>query len=293
MDYRLYIFRVPSNREDDIAAELWRLGSLGFEVKPGIEPGFVRLEAYFSDLPETASTIEAWQSPGVQRVQDSTFAERDWLADYRAVTRPFAVGERFFVAPGEPDDPIPEIPEGRILIRAPAQNAFGTGSHESTRLVMDHLERLDLQHKEILDVGTGSGILAFASLKLGASRVVGLDLDAPSVVTAAINAQRNQCRPTFLAGTAAMLKHHPCFDLLLVNVLPERVLKDYPRLLGTLKPEGQVISSGNLLSRRDELLDRFGELGLQLELERSEADWTSFLLRLTPRLSTPSHSAPH
>lgn len=278
MDYRHCTYRLPSNREDDVAAALWRLGSLGFEVKNDPTPGFVRLEAYFPQDPETTATVNAWSEDGVERIHDSRLKAKDWLADYRAKSRPFAVGERFFVVPGEPDEILPQVPDGRILLRAPAQNAFGTGSHESTRLALRWLEGLDLSGKRLLDVGTGSGILAFAALKLGAESVVGFDLDPPSVVTAAINAQRNACTPSFFAGLTAGLAEAPVFDLLMVNVLPERIFGDYPRLLRCLRPGGQVISSGNLVSRRDELLGSFSRLGLSLSGELEEGEWTSFLL---------------
>ena len=278
MDYRHCIYRLPGHREDEVAATLWRLGALGFEVKDDPDSVQVRIEAYFPDDHQIAQAVDAWHDDQVERLHDSQLAEQDWLADYRAGCRPFAVGERFFVAPGEPDDPVPDPPDGRILLRAPAQNAFGTGSHESTRLAMIWLERLDLVGKSLLDVGTGSGILAFAALKLGAGQVVGFDLDPPSVVTATINAGHNQCRPKLFAGTAAALAENPRFDLLLVNVLPERVFPHYPRLLAGLKAGGHVVSSGNLLSRRQELIHAFEGLGLRLMDEQSEGEWTSFLL---------------
>lgn len=284
MDYRLHIFRTSAAREDQVAAELWRLGCLGLEVKKDTDPEQVRLEVYFPADEEADGRVAAWAADHAPDrltvLSQADFESRDWLAQYRADTQPFAVGERFFVAPGEPDETVGEVPDGRFLIRVPAQNAFGTGSHESTRLMIEQLEAIDLDGLDVLDVGTGSGILAFAVLKLGAASVVGFDLDPPSVVTASLNGPRNGCAPILTAATAASLKETPSFDLLLVNVLPERVLGDYPRLVSTLRPGGRVLSSGNLLSRRDELLARFAAFGLGLERERAEGEWTSFLLRL-------------
>ncbi len=280
MDYRHCTYRLPASREDHVAATLWRLGALGFEVKEDPSPGFIRLEAYFPRDPETAGAVDAWRETDVERIHDSRLEEQDWLADYRAKSRPFAVGERFFVVQGEPDETLPEAPDGRILLRAPAQNAFGTGSHESTRLALRWLETLDLSGKRLLDVGSGSGILAFAALKLGAASVVGFDLDPPSVATATLNARRNRCSPSFFAGVAGSLADAPAFDLLMVNVLPERIFGDYPRLIRCLRPGGQVISSGNLISRRDELVSSFARLGLRLTGQLDEGEWTSFLLDL-------------
>ena len=240
MDYRLHVFRLPASREDEVAAELWQLGCLGLEIKAGDAPDTVRAEVYFPADPELEPRIAAWvercAAQGVDALSSDDFADQDWLADYRAKTRPFPVGERFLVAPGEPDDPLPEVPDGRFLIRVPAQNAFGTGSHESTRLMLRRLEAMDLRGLDLLDVGTGSGILAFAALKLGAASVVAYDFDAPSVVTASINGGLNGCAAAWTASTIAALRPAPVFDLALVNVLPERVLGDYPRLVATLRP---------------------------------------------------------
>lgn len=283
MDYTLHIFRLPAAQEDAVAAELWRMGALGFEVKADERPGFVRLESYFpagseSVAGEPRNAIDSWTREGVERIDVSAVADQDWMADYRARSRPFAVGRRFWLAPGEPGDPLPEPPDGRLLIRAPAQNAFGTGSHESTRLMLELMEAQRLDGLELLDVGTGSGILTFAALKLGAATVVAYDMDPPSVITASINGGLNRCRGAWLASRADALSAEPAFDMLLVNVLPERVLADYPRLLQTLRPDGRVISSGNLFSRRDELLQRFVSLGLRLEAERREGEWAAFVL---------------
>ncbi|MEO1088948.1 MAG: 50S ribosomal protein L11 methyltransferase, partial [Acidobacteriota bacterium] len=84
--------------------------------------------------------------------------------------------------------------EGRVALHVPAENAFGTGSHESTRLMLLWMSELDLTGLDVLDVGCGSGILSFAAERLGA-KVVGFDLDVPSAITARRNGIRNGCRP--------------------------------------------------------------------------------------------------
>ncbi|MEM6795297.1 MAG: 50S ribosomal protein L11 methyltransferase [Acidobacteriota bacterium] len=297
MRYTRRIFEVPEEQEESLSAALWRLGSLGCEIKPGRERGLSILEAWFEEgrEPDAEELSSRQLGPRVRELLSEAVADRDWLETYRAQCRPFDVGQRFRV---DPRDEAEEPPPGRVLLHVPAENAFGTGSHESTRLMLRWLEEIDLAGRRVLDAGTGSGILAIAAARLGAAEVVGFDLDSPSVITARRNHLRDRARDStstgapraggpvsgcavrFVAATARALVTGPRFDLLLVNVLPERILGDLPRLVATLKPGGALISSGNLLERRDELAARFRSCGLEVEGEKREAEWLSFLLRL-------------
>ncbi|MCG8458105.1 MAG: 50S ribosomal protein L11 methyltransferase [Holophagales bacterium] len=287
MSYRIAIFEAPAEGEDLLVAELWRRGASGFEVE-GEDP--VRIEAYFpaGDLPAgfpEPHDLERWRGAGVRLLAVEELEERDWSADYRATAEPFEVGRRFVIDPRDDSAPGSRASEtvsgGRIHLSVPAQNAFGTGSHESTRLALAWLEELPLTGRGVLDVGCGSGILAFAAERLGAPRVTAFDLDPPSVITARSNARRNRCSPRLLVATADALgaSGRP-FDLLVVNVLPERVLPHYPRLLALLRRGGSVVSSGNLTDKRSRILERFARLGLELAGEKREGEWASFHLLL-------------
>ena len=284
MDFERRTYRLPALREDELVADLWRRGALGCEVLDDDRPGRTRLVVYFAA--GGAPTLEErWRRLGVEDAGGETIADRDWLAEYRLHSQPLDVGRRFLVDPRDIDDRGDEPPSehGRTILRIPAQNAFGTGSHESTRLAVELLEaHADrLAGTTVLDVGTGSGILAFVALHLGARRVIGHDLDAPSVITARVNAWRNGVggAVSFFAGTADALGAGARFDLALINVLPERVIDDYPSLVERLAHRGLIISSGNLLEHRDAWLARLAGLGLVPVAERSDGEWVAFLLR--------------
>lgn len=289
--YERRVYRLPAAREDELAAALWGRGALGCEVTDDAEPGRIRLVAYFP-AGEAPAFDAAWRLLEVEEAGGDSFEGRDWLAEYRAHSRPLAVGRRFVVDPRDLDDPAAREPidpgqPGRIVLRIPAQNAFGTGSHASTRLVVELLERHPdvVAGSDILDVGTGSAILALVALHLGAQSVVGYDPDAEAVVTARLNARRNPVpgrpEPALFAGGVQALgaERPPAFDLALINVLPERVIADYPSIRGRLRAGGQVISSGNLVEHRDAWLGRLAGLGLVPRDERGDGEWIAFLLR--------------
>ena len=294
MTYHRRIYRVPEEHEERFTADLWSHGLLGCEIREEKATGHRLVDGYFPDPPPPALlawSLGPWHGSGVEEVAGESFGERDWLAEYRAAARPFEVGRGFLVDPRDPEDEPGDEPAdaalGRTILRIPARTAFGTGSHESTRLAVAWLEELDLDGLDILDVGTGSGILAFIALLGGARRVVGFDLDPAATLVArtntALNARPGGRRPGFFVGRLAALDARgPAFDLALVNVLPERILGEMAALTALLRPGARMVSSGNLRSRRDELLGRFAEHRLNLLGEKHDGEWTSFLLAHNP-----------
>jgi ribosomal protein L11 methyltransferase len=274
MPYLRRIFLVPPALEEPFVADLWQEGTLG--VLSATEPdGRLRLEAWF---PEGTSDWTPWDWParGVGLAAEETIEEQDWFATWRSQAQPFAIGGTFFLDPREPEEEIPEVPDGRHLLRLPARAAFGTGSHESTSLALELLETMDLRGRRVLDVGTGTGILAFAALLGGAALAVGYDLDPAAPFHARDNSRLNGLHPLLFAGRLAALRDEPLFDLALVNVVPEQILPEMPGVAGRLREGGEAVLSGILRERGRQVLDRMRGLGF-LEVDRREAgDWVAF-----------------
>lgn len=268
MRYLRHIYLAPPDQEEMVSAELWEAGTLGIQTSAGPE-GLVRLEAWF---PEGEGPLEI----GAELELAEPVPETDWFAAYRERARPFPVAASLFVDPREPDEPAPEVPEGRRLLRLPARAAFGTGSHESTSLALELLEEADVRGRRVLDVGTGTGVLAFAALHFGARSVVGFDVDPASPFHARDNSRLNDLHPRLFAGRLAAIRERPLFDLALVNVVPEQILPEMPDLVRLLRPGAEAILSGILADRGRMVLDRMRGLGFAERDRREAGDWVAF-----------------
>ncbi|MFL6203442.1 MAG: 50S ribosomal protein L11 methyltransferase [Thermoanaerobaculia bacterium] len=268
MPYLRRTYHLPAELEEVVLADLWAAGTLG--VQSTLANGEISLEAWF---PEGANP-ELPARPGVVAGPLEPVPDTDWLAGYRELAQPFPVGRTLFVDPREPEEASPEIPDGRRLLRLPARTAFGIGSHESTSLAVEMLEDADLQGRRVLDVGTGTGILAFASLLLGAAEVVAFDIDPASPFNALVNRRLNRLHPRLFVGPSLALK--TLFDLELINVIPEEIGPEMPGLVRLLRPGGEAILSGILAERGDEILAGVRSLGLVERERRVAGEWIAF-----------------
>src|SRR3954454_19599272 len=270
---RIYV--LPPDLEESAVALLWLAGTLGGQSTTDAD-GRVHLEAWFPLEAQPAEVL-----PGAELEREETVPDADWFAAWRERARPFPVGRTLYLDPREPDPREPEdgpveIPEGRRLLRLPARAAFGTGSHESTSLALELLEDTDLQGRRVLDVGTGTGVLAFAALAFGAESVTGFDLDPAAPFHARDNSALNGLHPRLFAGRLAAIRERPLFDLALINVVPEQILPEMPGLVRLLRPGGEAILSGILQERGRQVLDRMRGLGFRERDRRTAGDWVAF-----------------
>jgi ribosomal protein L11 methyltransferase len=229
---------------------------------------------------EAAVAREAGERLAAARVRfelTTDIPEEDALEVYRAASRPFSVGRRFWIDPGDPSDSTP--PAGRFALRLPASRAFGTGSHESTRLALAALEDEDLEGARVLDVGTGSGVLALAAAALGARSAVGFDRDAEAIFVARENRARHGfgVRVFLFAGPTGAL--NGTFHVVLANLLPEELLPISGQLRRRVAPGGRWIVSGVPAEREQDVTARLVSRRFHLDGRRQENEWISLVLR--------------
>lgn len=197
--------------------------------------------------------------------------EGDPLEAFRAASRPFVVGERFWIDPGDPSDSVP--PAGRIALRLPASLAFGTGGHESTRLALLALEDDPPRGLAVLDVGTGSAVLALAAAALGADYAVGYDTDLDAVLVARENLRRHDWggRVRLVAGPASAIAG--TFPVVVANLLPDELFAIRREVAASVAPGGRLVLSGIPSEREGEVLARMRSKRFALAGRRSENDW--------------------
>lgn len=274
-------FVLSADSDDRLIAELWALGTLGIEAPVAIEGADQEVLAYFEEpaSPELCQRLDpASDWPGSQLVNVESIAGGDWLAEYRRRASPMELGSRFLVDPREPDEAPAVQPSDRVLLRIPARTAFGTGSHESTRLALELMEGIPMAGMRVLDVGTGSGILAFAAMALGAGDVIGLDIEAEAVIVALENCRLNHSMPGLVAGTVDCLRATSRFDLALVNVLPRRIRGDLGAIVGLLPQGGEMVVSGVLAEQHESYLRELALFGLNEKRSRRSGEWMGSLM---------------
>lgn len=168
-----------------------------------------------------------------------------------------------------------------ISIGIETKQAFGTGTHETTRMIVSTLLNIDLKGKRVLDCGCGTGILGIAASKLGASEVVGYDIDEWSSENAIHNAELNGVgNMKVMLGDASVLKSvEGKFDVVLANINRNILLEDMPAFVSVMADDSLLILSGFYASDVDLLIEKASSLGLSKIDSKSDSEWTCLVLK--------------
>ncbi len=271
--------RLPASAEEELAGALEGWPVLGCQVEnAGCEVAVtVFIEA--DEAGAVPRVCEGLLALGAREVGAAHFAEQDWLAEYRRHAKPRPIGTLFWVDPN-PNEPTPPA-EDRVHLLIEPRQAFGSGSHESTQLVLEELEDLPVAGQRVLDVGTGSGILALAARALGASWVVAFDIDLEAVCIAhqTIAVQPQRLPVKLFAGTTSAMKTRPVFDLILANLIPAEagpLLSDLRRMLA---PGGVLVLSGLMADQRAAVEAELASYGLAVATTRALEEWVALACR--------------
>ena len=254
-------------------------GEVGFETFMETETGMTGyVQQALFDEPALKAVLEDFPFEGVSISYDVQEAEdRDWNEQWEQEGfEPIVVSDKGNAIIIHDGRHLPEsISDQAIAIEIDAKLAFGTGTHETTRMVCSTLLELTPQGR-VLDCGTGTGILAICALKLGAREAIGYDIDEWSADNASHNAVINQVdnRFTSLLGDVSILKEvEGTFDLVMANINRNILLADMPMMHEKMVPGGRLILSGFYTADIPMLMEKAQSLGMTLTAQKDDNDW--------------------
>lgn len=267
---------VPDLAEDFLVARL-AVDSLGVEVSHA-GPGRVRLSVYLEATADrsawlragSAAVSEAGLDPEACDLAIESITDGRWEEAWRASLRPFPLGSRFLVVPGEP----PVDRGGRTLLRLSPGRAFGTGEHPTTRMCAEALERRVVPGSSWLDLGTGTGILAMVAAHAGAARVAAVDHDPEAIGVCRETLASNGLDGTIRPHSGGLEAVAPAtFDGIVANIASSFFLRHAADLAAALAPEGILIASGFLAEDVPEIEACFSAAGLRRVEVGEDGPW--------------------
>jgi ribosomal protein L11 methyltransferase len=232
--YSLHLVCTPGD-VDFLSADLWELDTIGIqELDYGDE---VLLIAGFAINVHRGELMNRFASYSPEWEQEDA---TDWIQHTRDAWPPREVGDRIFLAPPWSEEP---TPAGRVRVVHNPGLACGTGEHPCTQLALMATEQNVFPGAAVVDVGTGSGVLAIAALRLGAGRAIGTDLDEAALGAARENFELNGLAAQLLVGSADCFRDG-CSDLTIANISGTVLLGMLDDLLRVTAPEGRLILTG-------------------------------------------------
>ncbi|QAY66320.1 50S ribosomal protein L11 methyltransferase [Paenibacillus protaetiae] len=282
------------NKERDTSFGQWYETPLN-----DIPEGQAIIQGYFpegTDLEEITEAVkpridelrEFGIDPGNYTISHKLVDEEDWANNWKQYFKPIRVSETLTIKPTwEAYEP---SPEEKIIELDPGM-AFGTGTHPTTYLCLQTLESVVRGGEEVIDVGTGSGILAIGAIKLGAKRVLALDLDPVAVSSATDNVKLNGLEEDIdirLSDLLGVLRQDGAdsavgvtvpVDLVVANILAEIIMLFIDDVYEALKPGGLYIASGIYKDKEQVVEQGLLQAGFTIEEKRREEDWCAIIAR--------------
>ena len=231
----------------------------------------------------TADTVhflkERFASLGIDgKITISGVCEEDWANSWKAYYKPIEIGERMVIVPAwEKYD----APEGKLVVRMDPGMAFGTGSHETTRLVIGLLEKYIKNGQRVLDVGCGSGILAICAAKLGADECKAYDIDPVAVKVARENV-KDSGLTNVTCDTSDLLrgvdKSGGAYDVICANIVADIIIRMTPDVGQFMHESSVILASGIISERANDVISCFEQYGFRLVEKAEENGWCALVV---------------
>ena len=271
---QMFVDIMPEGPADDGIAYLNFYLEEGTEVEPVLE----RVRGVLEE-------VRGYMDIGEGTITESQTEDKDWINNWKEYVHQFYVDDILIVPSWEE---VKEEDQDKMILHIDPGTAFGTGMHETTQLVIRQLKKFVTKDTQMLDVGTGSGILGIVALKLGAAHVVGTDLDPCAIPAVADNKEANDIKDeTFdmLIGNIIDDKEvqdtvgYEKYDIVTANILADVLLPLTPVIVNQMKKGAYYITSGILDVKEDVVVQAVKDAGLQLVEVTHQGEWVSVTAR--------------
>ena len=284
--------------EDNVPLTEKETKGMFIDILPELPPddGSARVSFYLDDddnaeeilaaVKEGLSELKTYVDIGAGIITASETEDKDWINNWKQYFKPFTVDDILIKPTWEE---IPEGQEGKLLIQIDPGTAFGTGKHETTQLCIRQLKKYVKDGMDILDVGTGSGILGITALKLGAGHVFGTDLDENAITAVHENLAANEIpkeKFDVLKGNIIDEKAvqdasgYECYDIAVANILADVIILLQAEIAAHIKKGGLFITSGIIDMKEQAVLDAFaGNSAFEIVEVTRMGEWVSVTAR--------------
>ncbi len=212
-------------------------------------------------------------------VQVISVNEDDWANNWKKYYHPIHVGKNLVIKPSWIDY---EKQKNDIVVELDPGMAFGTGTHETTRMCMAHLEKYINKNSRVLDVGCGSGILSITSLLIGAKEVTGVDIDPVAVKVAVENGEMNSFKaPQYNIKRGNLVDEaQGKYDVIVANIIADVIIGVCGDVKQFVADDGVFISSGIIADRKEDVIKAFEQQGYIIIDQVEEGEWVSFVCKI-------------
>lgn len=268
---------IPHQHVEDVSAQLFEMGCGGVH-EDEVDQG-VCLIAYFEDVGQK-DTVRASCSEILTKLGRATellledVPNEDWTTSWRDYFKPVFATDRILICPPWACEPAPE--NGFVILIDPKM-AFGTGHHETTRLALAGLEACIMGGEHVLDVGTGSGILSIAAMKLGATSVEAVDTDPPAVENTQDNMVLNDVLSGVQVQAGSLSVVDGTFDVVVANIISSILGPLLPEIAIRTKSNGRVVLGGILEREREAFCQMVTDAGFAIDQVLELGEWICVL----------------
>ena len=296
MKWKKFKIKTVTDAEDIIISTLYDIGLEGAQIEDKVPLTAMEKEQMFVDIlpdgPEDDGI--AYLSFFVEETEDGTLTvngevdeteDIDWINNWKKYFKQFYVDDILIIPSWEE---VKEEDKDKMIIHIDPGTAFGTGMHETTQLCIRQLKKYVTSETELLDVGTGSGILSIIALKMGAKHAVGTDLDPCAVPAVEENKEVNGIVPEsfdMMIGNIIDDKEvqdkvgYECYDIVVANILADVLVPLTPVIVNQMKPGAVYITSGIIDDKEQTVVDAVKAAGLEILEVTYQGEWVSVTAR--------------